>query len=255
MEITVDNRYTLKNIYTVSMSEFDRTGALKPAVLLNFMQDLAAKSIEHIDEKFSCESLLKNGLGWFLIRYRIEFEEYPVNVPDVLVKTECRGAQKMTTYRDFECFDEKSGKRLLRGVTSWFIVDLKSKSVINVAKEYPDFLTFEKREDDLELRKIRPAETFDSEKVFHVRYDDLDMNGHVNNTVYLTWAMEALDYEFRSSCKLKTMDIYFKHEVKYGDDIISLVKIDRENFITDHLIKNVQTGEDVCLIRAEFVKI
>ena len=42
----------------------------------------------------------------------------------------------------------------------------------------------------------------------------LDLNGHVNNTVYITWAMEALDYEFRSKHKLKTLDIYFKHEVK-----------------------------------------
>ena len=53
------------------------------------------------------------------------------------------------------------------------------------------------------------------------------MNGHVNNTVYVTWAMEALDYDFRIQHKLKTLDIYFKHEVKYGDDILSIVKTDK----------------------------
>jgi len=255
VQINNNSKYTLKNTYPVSMSEVDRIGALKPAVLLNFMQDLAAKSIEHIDEKFSCENLLKIGRGWFLIRYRIEFDDYPLNISEVRVETECRGAQKMTTYRDFECFDAQSGKRLLRAVSSWFIVDLDNKSVLNIAKVYPEFLTFQKREDDLELRKIKASDTFDSEKVFHVRYNDLDMNGHVNNTVYITWAMEALDYDFRTTNKLKTLDIYFKHEVKYGDDIISQVKTDKENMVTNHLIKNAQTGEEVCLIRAEFINI
>ena len=104
----------------------------------------------------------------------------------------------------------------------------------------------------MELQKLKPIDSVDSEKVFHVRYDDLDMNGHVNNTVYITWAMEALDFEFRNNYKLKTLDIYFKQEVKYGDDIISQVKIDKENLTTEHLIKNVKTGEDVCLLKAVF---
>ena len=67
--------------------------------------------------------------------------------------------------------------------------------------------------------------------------------------------MEALDYEFRSKHKLKTLDIYFKHEVKYGEDILSLVKIYKEDKTTEHLIKNAKTGEEVCLLKAEFVEI
>ncbi|MBD5403302.1 hypothetical protein HDR58_10980 [bacterium] len=248
------SRYRLENIYPVSMSEADMNYRIKPAALLNFMQDLAAKSISTIGDEFSCDGLLKNGRGWFLIRYRIEFDNYPTNVFSLKVKTECRGAQKMTTYRDFECFDE-DGNRILKAVSSWFIVDLDSKSVINIQKEYPEFRLFEKSDDDLELRKLRPIDSADSEKLFHVRYDDLDMNGHVNNTVYITWAMEALDYEFRSKHNLKNLDIYFKHEVKYGDDIISLVKIDEENLVTEHLIKNADNGEEVCLLKAEFAEI
>ena len=81
------------------------------------------------------------------------------------------------------------------------------------------------------------------------------MNGHVNNTVYITWAMEVLDFDFRSKHKLKTLDIYFKHEVKYGDDIISSVKIDRENLTTEHLITDANIGEEVCLLKASYVAI
>lgn len=255
IKIDKKNKYILEDVYSVSMSEADMKYCIKPAVLLNYMQDLAAKSINHIDEKYSCDALLENGLGWFLIRYRIEFDDYPSGVEKVRVQTECRGVNRMTTYRDFECFDDVTGKRLLRGTSSWFIVNIKDKSIINISQNYPDFLKFEKREDDLQLRKIKPLENADSEKMFHVRYDDLDMNGHVNNTVYITWAMEALDFDFRIKHKLKALDIYFKHEVKYGEDILSVVKIDNENSKTEHLIKNAVTGEEVCLILAEFTKL
>ncbi len=248
------NKFVLEDRYNVSMSEADMKYCKKPAVLLNYMQDMAAKSIKYIDGNLSNEALLSKGLAWFLIRYRIEFDDYPQKVEEVRVQTESRGANKMTAYRDFECYDNKTGKRLLRAVTSWFIVNTKDKSILNIMSEYPDFIKFEKRDDDLILQKLKAISDADSEKLFHVRYDDLDMNGHVNNTVYVTWAMEALDYDFRIQHKLKTLDIYFKHEVKYGDDILSIVKTDKENNITEHLIKNANTGDEVCLIKAEFTK-
>lgn len=247
------SKYFLEEVYPVSMSETDMKYRLKPAALFNFMQDLAAKSIDKIDHEFSCDELLRNGRGWFLIRYRVEFDDYPGNMNHVKVKTESRGVHRLNAYRDFECFNEQTGKCFLRATSSWFIVNIDNKSVINIQKEYPEFPLYEKRENDLELQKLKSIESFDFEKVFHVRYDDLDMNGHVNNTVYINWAMEALDFNFRNNYKLKTLDIYFKQEVKYGDDIISQVKIDKDNLITEHLIKNAKTSEEVCLLKAVFV--
>ena len=249
------DRTTLEGIYPVSISEIDRQYNLKPAVLFNYMQDLAAKGITYYDEKYSWDELYKKGLGWFLIRYRVEFDNYPVHVSEITIHTESRGCQRLNAYRDFEAFDKVTGKRLLRGMSSWMIVDLKNKSVQNIQSEYPDFPSFEKREDDLELRKLRSIDRVDDEKLFHVRYDDLDINNHVNNTVYITWAMEVLDYEFRASHCLKTIDIYFKHDVKYGEDIISHVKYDKENLTTEHVIKNASTGEELCFIKAQYCKI
>ncbi len=246
---------TLESICHVSISEKDCQNTVKPVVILNYMQDLAADSINLYDERYCCEELLRNGQGWFLIRYRIEFDDYDKGVKELKVKTESRGCQKMTAYRDFEVLDNKTGERILRATSSWFIVDIAKKSVVNIAQTYPDFLKFEKRENDIELRKLKSISEFDSEKRFQVRYDDLDINRHVNNTVYIGWALEALDYDFRISHRLKSMDIYFKHEVSYGEDVLSCVKYDSENCATEHMIKNAQTGEELCLLRAEYVKI
>ena len=52
-----------------------------------------------------------------------------------------------------------------------------------------------KRENDLEYGKIRLPESFDITKTFEVRYDDLDVNKHVNNANYIVWALEVLNMD------------------------------------------------------------
>lgn len=242
-------------LHPVSIAEADCRHRVKPVTLLNHMQELAASSIEIYNIKFGWSELLRHNYAWFLIRYRIEFNSFPTDVSEIKVVTESRGCQRMNAFRDFEVFDNTSGERILRAASSWSIVDITNKSLINIQKEMPDFMEYQARQDDLQLRKLRPIDRVDSEKTFHVRYDDLDINNHVNNTVYVNWALEALDYEYRINNNLKALDIYYKHEVKYGDDIVSQVKYDRENNVTEHLIKNATTGDELCLLRAEFEKV
>jgi medium-chain acyl-[acyl-carrier-protein] hydrolase len=253
--ITPENeKYTLKEVFPISIAETDCTHRIKPVVVFNYMQDVAEKSIDKIGHEYSCNELLKKGLGWFLIRYRIEFDFQPKDVKEIEVLTQSRGCQKLTAYRDFEVFDKFSGDRILRATSSWLIVDLDKKSVVNIQKEFSEFFELQPKEDDLLLRKLKLLDRVDFEKVFSVRYDDLDINKHVNNTVYITWALEALDYDFRANYSLKSLDVYFKHEAKYGEDIVSQVKINREYLITEHVIRNKISGEELCLLRAEFAK-
>ena len=245
---------TLEIFYPIAVGESDKQYYLKPAAMFSYMQDIAAKGINHYDPRYCWDELYKKGRGWFLTRYRVEFENYPHQVSEIRMVTESRGCHRMNAYRDFEAYDAKSGQLLMRGGSSWLIVDLADKSILNIHNEYPDFPLYEKQEDDLSLNKIRSFDVPDSEKVFHVRYDDLDINNHVNNTVYITWAMEALDLDFRSSHVLKSVDLNFKHEVGYGEDILSQVKYDRENLVTEHIVKNARTGDELCIMRAEYVK-
>ena len=246
---TQDKFYTLEKTYPISMAMHDMQYRLKPSALLDLLQDMGARNIK--GTPFGNVELNAQNLGWFLVRYRIEFDKYPQNLSDIKFFTENRGTQRQSAYRDFEAYTP-DGERLLRATSYWLMVDLESKALVNIEQKFPDITRYQKRENDVVLRKLKPIETPDSEVVFHVRYDDLDMNGHVNNVVYMTWAMEALSYEFRNTHTIKAIDIYYKHEVKYGEDVISAVKINDDN-TTKHLIKNASTGDELCLIRVEYV--
>ena len=160
---------------------------------------------------------------------------------------------KLFAYRNFELYENQ---KLLGKVSStWSLVDINSRAIVPVKDVIQsDFMVpFEKCENDLVYGKIKPVENPALTKTFEVRYNDLDVNFHTNNGNYIIWAFEPLDFEFRNSHKIKTLDIVFKKETKYGEKIVSQVQFLSEN-TTVHALKNEQ-GDDLCLFSCEWCEI
>lgn len=235
----------------VRYSDMDYDLVLKPSALLHFLQDLASDNAESLG--FGYSFVVKNNLAWFLLKYHMEFSDYPSSVYNLKIKTEPRGYNKLFAFRDFELYD---GEKLLgRAASTWSLVDLESKNIVPVqgALDFNPYMKpFERRDADLAYQKIRQLQKVDIEKTFEIRYDDVDVNKHVNNANYIVWAFDPLDFEFRQSNKLKTLDVVFKKEIKYGNKVISCVEICGDT--TLHVLKNALTDEDLCLISAQWVK-
>ncbi len=231
---------------SVRYSEMDYKLALKLSALLNYFQDFASENAENLGFGYSC--IIKKDLAWFLLKYRIEFNTYPVEEYDLTVKTEPRGYNKLFAYRDFELL---CGETVLaRAFSSWALVNLKNGKLTSIAEALegnPNMPVFEKRENDLFFEKIQIPQNISTEKIFEIRYDDIDVNRHANNCNYIIWALEPLDIEFRSKHYPKIIDIIFKKEIKYGNKILSQIEI-VNNLRTLHLLKNAQTGEDLCAL-------
>ncbi len=241
----------IKNI-SVKYSEMDCQLGLKPSALLNFLQDLASDNAENLG--FGYSFITKKNLMWFLLKYRMEFTDYPVSVYDLMLKTEPRGYAKLFAYRDFELY---SGEKLLgRTASLWSLVDMNTKSLANIGNvlKNPNMPQHEKRNNDLIFEKIPQIEKIDAQKTFEIRYEDIDVNLHVNNSNYIIWALEPLDFEFRISHKIKTLDIVFKKEIQYGNTILSEVEF-KTPTRTVHAVKNARTGEDLCHVQIEWLQL
>ena len=230
---------------SLKYSEIDQNLSMKPFALLNFLQDIASKNAE--DLGFGYSFIHPKNYAWFLLKYRMEFEDYPFDIQELTLKTEPRGYNKLFAFRDFELF---AGEKLLGRMHSmWSMVDIDSRSIVSVPKAIPDnpkMQPFEKREDDLAFAKISSISNPDLEKEFEVRYNDLDVNGHANNGNYVVWAFEPLNFEFKNTHKIKTLDMVYKKEAKFGEKLISQVEFKDKN-TTIHRLKNM-TDEDLCLI-------
>ena len=61
----------------------------------------------------------------------------------------------------------------------------------------------------------------DISKSFNVRMHDLDFNRHVNNSVYVVWALESISDEIIISHRPKEIIVNYLGESLYGDQVTS----------------------------------
>ena len=235
----------------IRYSELDCTMTLKPSSLFHFLQDLASDNAESLG--FGYSFIVQKNLAWFLLKYRMEFEDYPENIFDLTIRTEPRGYNRLFAFRNF--LIKHNNSPIAKVSSAWGLIDLNTKAMSNVQSVLegnPNIAPFKKEDDDLDYQKIKKPERIDYKKEFSVRYDELDVNQHVNNANYIAFALEPLDFEFRKTHKLKTLDMLFKKELKYGVDIVSEVEINGNNTI--HIVRNLVSGDEVCAIQAEWIE-
>ena len=246
--ITNEENISVEKI-NVKYSEMDHNLALKPYSLLNFLQDIASENAEKLGFGYSFVS--KNNLAWFLIKYRMEFNDYPVNVLNLTLKTQPRGYNKLFAYREFELYENE--KILGRVFSVWTLVDINSRQPVLIGNtiQNKDMSLLVKKEDDLSFGKLRAVENPSITKQFEVRYNDLDVNGHANNGNYIIWAFEPLTLDFKTKHKIKTLDMMFKKEAKYGEKITVEIAY-KDELTTIHTIKNSE-NEDLCFVECSWI--
>ena len=123
----IKNGYEEKIV--VKYSEIDQNLAMKPFALLNFLQDIASKNAEELG--FGYSFIQPRNYAWFLIKYRMEFVEYPIDIQELTLMTEPRGYNKLFAFRDFELYN---GEKLMGRMHSmWSLVDIETRSIVPVS--------------------------------------------------------------------------------------------------------------------------
>ena len=95
-------------------------------------------------------------------------------------------------------------------------------------------------------------ENEDSAVSFGVRYDDIDINDHVNNAVYPLWAAESVSHDFRKTHEIAEMEIAFKKPAVFDDDITVFTQTDR--LTTTHRIASPDKSKDFSRVRIHWKK-
>lgn len=233
--------------YNLQYYEMNTAQRLKESILLLFLQDIASDNAE--TNGFGYNWCLEHNLGWFLLKYRIELSQYPQNIDYIEIETESRGANRLFAYRDFDIYTPDNSL-IGRVANCWGLVDMSTKSMVAPQIINPEFESFEKRDTDLKFNKIQLPKDFDYEKIYEVRYDDLDLNHHANNSNYISWALETLPYDFRNNNTVSNVDILLKNDTTAGEIIIAQTKIN--NFQTIHVIKNKADNTDLAYLNIEW---
>lgn len=233
------------NSYQVRSYECDRNNNLRMVTLLNIFQDMADAHAAQMG--LGLEFVLEQGFAWVGSNYEIEIKRLPQIHENITMTTWPAEEKKLGAVRDFEVFGE-DGERIITASSQWILIDFKRRRPISLRENLPQYSIIPERALPTEFPKIKEVERIDEQTKFRVRFDDIDLNKHVNNAVYILWASEAVAPEFRLTHNPYKIAINFKKEGLMGEKV--LVNTEVDGLHTTHSICTYD-GEERELARAE----
>lgn len=237
--------------FRIKATETDADKRIKIPFLINYMQEAAWTNATKLG--FSTYDMLEHGITWVLNRMYVEFIELPAYPHTIKVETWPSDLDKYFTYRDFRVFNAKN-ELLVKATSNWLILDIKNRKLIPV----PDQIKEAKFSVDRNgMEKIKGKSHFEENKSTSefetpVSWFDLDVNRHVNNTKYFQWMLDSLSPDILEKRSIKSLDITFKAEVGYGEEIVSKsYALDSNSFA--HQILNKSTGKVLVVGKSDFL--
>lgn len=237
--------------YEIHYYEVDFRKQMKITSLIDFFGDLATCQSENLE--VGMDYLFSNNLGWVLYKWDIDIHSYPKYGDKIKIKTMPYGFRRFYAYRIFEVFNEE-GELIAEAKSIWFLLNIERKRPVRIESQfYKAYGIDETCKDMFEIEDISKVEDVQEEKIFNVRYDDIDTNKHVNNSKYASWAIEALPLDILLNYKLNKIKITYQKETKYGETISSKVQVrKKENTaLCNHSIQD-REGNILALIETSW---
>lgn len=210
--------------YRVRVCDSDQNGMLKVPSLLEMFQEAAKDHAEALE--IGSTNLFPMGLGWALYRLYVKIDRLPNCGERLNIKTWPSTRNKIYTEREFVVSDEL-GDAIATARSQWVLFDLKKRRLerLEVLGQWPKTEEF-----PCDFVFGKPIQTPNPEvslvSNFGVRKDDIDMNGHVNNSIYLTWAFEPVPDDFASDKRPEEVEIWYISEVFRGQRLDSVCQIE-----------------------------
>ena len=209
----------------------DMNGHIKlPDVILLSLQVSGMQSIEL---GVSDKAILENyNLVWIITDYDIEVVRLPRFAEEITIETEALSYNRLFCYRRFTIYDE-AGQELIHMMATFVLMDRDSRKVHAVE---PEIVAPYQSDFDKKLIRGPKYESLDEpfSKDYHVRFYDLDMNGHVNNSKYLDWIFEVMGADFLTQYIPKKINLKYVKEVRPGGVITS--SVERTGLESKHVI-------------------
>ena len=200
--------------YKIKSYECDCNGFLRIVTLMNIFQDVADSHASIMG--IGIEHCIEHGLAWIGSNYHIKISRMPTWHERIVVKTWPSGKNKLIATRDFLIEDDK-GNVIIIASSQWVLIDFAKKRPVPLENNLPEYMLTEERSLETDFPKYNAPENTDIQKSFMVRYDDIDVNKHVNNSIYPVWATECIDNDFRMIHQPQEIEISFKKECHYGE--------------------------------------
>lgn len=207
--------------YTVRSYECDCNNNLRILTLMNILQDIADENAALFG--FGLDFCINSGLTWVGTNYMLEIDRLPKIHENIKIITWPSARNKLSAYRDFEVVGEDN-KTIIRATSEWALISVERRRPVSVLDNLPIKEVVDARAINTDFPKIPEVEEYENQYKFRVRFDDIDINKHINNAVYILWASEAVEPQFRLAHSPAKISINFKKEGFLGEKIMVITE-------------------------------
>ncbi|MDD2500889.1 MAG: thioesterase [Geobacter sp.] len=227
--------------------ELDPHNRVRLAVILAWLQEVGAEHALQLG--VGLKHLRKMGLTWVLSRLTIELLRPVIGTEPVTVSTWPVTRDGFFSIRDFLLTDQQ-GQTIGRATSSWAALDVKTRRPVKIDEHLPDYPLHLQRALDDPFATLPLLAECQTGLELPVLRADLDMNNHVNNTIYAGWALEAVPEELIKRAVPALIEIGFRAEALYGDRVRSCCAPSPEDpAVLIHRIESVEGNRELCRLR------
>jgi medium-chain acyl-[acyl-carrier-protein] hydrolase len=201
----------------VNAYDVDVNNRLKLNTLFNFLQNVASSHADSLSLGYN--DLIAHDLGWVLSWAKVKIEEYPQFGETIKIRTWPKCRYKLFSIREFLIYNS-SGKILFRVSTAWLLINVKTKRITDI-KNLPQAIYYQPELSALNDLPEKIVSGKEKEILFSktIRYTDLDINQHVNNTRYIELALDCYSSDWHKKNLLNSLTASFTSESFYGDEL------------------------------------
>jgi acyl-ACP thioesterase len=199
---------------------------------------------------FGYRQVVLQHMAWILGGIKIEVKRLPRWEEEIHVKTWIVENKRFTSRRDFQWYD-REGNVLVNASTNWILLNTERRRPVAIdSMNFDVRLHPEQKATSSEVKSIRAKFDEAEKSEYQVRYSDLDMVGHMNNTKYIQLFLDSYSAEFHNSHKIKSLDINFKNEAQYQDKLVLSVLKNSDSHLIE--LKRKEDSKVNCLANMEW---
>lgn len=208
----------------VTSNDVDHHLKLKISSLFKFLQQVSTNHSEAL--KIGRAQTSDLGMNWVITRMAVKIYSLPELNEEVTVVTHPGETMKFLYPRFYQVYDKK-GRLLVSSSSIWAVINSSTRHLI--PKPFGDrVFKGETSKDDIPLPEVVRLEDVDSKETRKVRYSDIDLNGHLNNTKYIEYMIDLFDTDFYNKYQVSNILINYQKEC-HDNDEVALYRNDKEH--------------------------
>ena len=203
----------LEKCYELRSADFDCYDRIHPSSVLSLFQDVAGIHANELGVGF--DALMAQKTIWVLTKVCYRMVGTPRRYETVRVRTWPLPPARVNFRREY-VMETPDGEVLIRGSSEWVVVHSEKRRVLPATDLYPsdDYCT-----DTCFQGRLAKVPLFPTEGEGHrlvTGFTQLDINGHINNTCYADYVMDALAPGAGET--VREMQIDYHRELRSGQE-------------------------------------